>query len=137
MVPFRIRLLFLAVLGLGLIATHSVADNPERRQARYKLAESALHKGARVVASNLVDDLTPKKELLEQINALILRANPTGIAGALKGMGAVSAGLIVGTALKLAGALRVNVMGMGVCAALIVIVFVAVAVLRSRAQQAV
>jgi chromate transporter len=52
------------------------------------------------------------------------------VAGALKGMGAVSAGLIVGTALKLAGALRVNVMGMGVCVALIVTVFVAVAVLR-------
>jgi chromate transporter len=52
------------------------------------------------------------------------------VAGALKGMGAVSAGLIVGTALKLAGALRVNVMGMGVCVLLIVTVFVAVAVLR-------
>ena len=40
------------------------------------------------------------------------------VAGALKGMGAVSAGLIVGTALKLSSALRVNVMGMGVCLAL-------------------
>jgi chromate transporter len=52
------------------------------------------------------------------------------VAGALKGMGAVSAGLIAGTALKLAGALRVNVMGMGVCVVLIVTVFVGVAVLR-------
>jgi chromate transporter len=52
------------------------------------------------------------------------------VAGALKGMGAVSAGLIVGTALKLANALRVNVMGRGVCLALVVTVFVAVALLR-------
>jgi chromate transporter len=57
-------------------------------------------------------------------------ATHPAVAGALKGMGAVSAGLIVGTALKLANALRVNVMGMGVCVALIVTVFIAVAVLR-------
>jgi pimeloyl-ACP methyl ester carboxylesterase len=74
------------LLGLGLIATHSAADTPERRQARQKLAESVQHKGARVVASNLVNSLTPKKELIEQINELILRAHPTGIAGALRGM---------------------------------------------------
>ncbi len=74
------------LLGLGLVATHSAADNPERRQARYKLADSALHKGARVVASNMVDSLTPKKELLEQINTIILRAHPNGISGALRGM---------------------------------------------------
>ena len=57
-------------------------------------------------------------------------ATHPAVAGALKGMGAVSAGLIIGTALKLASALRVNVMGMGVCVTLIVTVFVAVAVLR-------
>jgi pimeloyl-ACP methyl ester carboxylesterase len=74
------------LLGLGLVATHSAADSPERRQARNKLAVSALHKGARVVASDLVNNLTPKKELLEPINELILRAHPTGIAGALRGM---------------------------------------------------
>ncbi len=37
------------------------------------------------------------------------------VAGALKGMGAVAAGLIVGTGLKLAAALRVNPMGLPVC----------------------
>ncbi len=74
------------LLGLGLVATHAAPDSPERRQTRYKLAESVAHKGARVVASNMVNTLTPKKELLEPINELILRAHPTGIAGALKGM---------------------------------------------------
>ncbi len=74
------------LLGLGLVATHAAADSPERRQTRYKLAESVVHKGARVVASNMVSTLTPRKELLEPINELILRAHPEGIAGALKGM---------------------------------------------------
>ena len=57
-------------------------------------------------------------------------ATHPAVAGALKGMGAVSAGLIVGTALKLASALRVNVMGRGVCVTLVLAVFVAVALLR-------
>jgi chromate transporter len=52
------------------------------------------------------------------------------VAGALKGMGAVSAGLIAGTALKLAGALRRNPMGTPICAALFVLAFGFVAILR-------
>jgi len=56
-------------------------------------------------------------------------ATHPAVAGALKGMGAVSAGLIVGTALKLSSALRVNIMGRGVCLALALTVFVAVALL--------
>ncbi len=74
------------LMGLGLVATHAAADNPERRQSRYKLAESALHKGAKVVASKMVNSLTPRKDLLKPINDLILQAHPTGIAGALRGM---------------------------------------------------
>ena len=52
------------------------------------------------------------------------------VAGALKGMGAVAAGLIVGTALKLMSALRANPMGIPACAVLLVSAFVAVAILR-------
>lgn len=52
------------------------------------------------------------------------------VAGALKGMGAVSAGLIAGTALKLIGTLRSNVMGAQACALIAAAVFVAVALLR-------
>lgn len=74
------------LLGLGLVATQASADNPERRQSRYKTAESVNHKGARVVASDMVKTLTPKKELVQSINDMILRTHPTGIVGALKGM---------------------------------------------------
>lgn len=52
------------------------------------------------------------------------------VAGALKGMGAVAAGLIFGTALKLAGALQVNPMGVRVGAGFALLAFVAVALLR-------
>ncbi len=74
------------VCGLGLVATQAAADSAERRQARYKAADAVTHKGARVVASDMVNSLTPKKELLRPIKNLILQAPPVGIVGALKGM---------------------------------------------------
>jgi len=56
-------------------------------------------------------------------------SNPV-VAGALKGMGAVAAGLIVGTALKLMSALRASPMGIPACAVLMASAFVSVAILR-------
>jgi chromate transporter len=50
--------------------------------------------------------------------------------GALRGMGAVAAGLVAGTALKLAAALRVNVLGRWSCAAAALAIFGAVALWR-------
>ena len=50
--------------------------------------------------------------------------------GALKGMGAVSAGLIAAVGLKLISALKTNVMGAGVCIALAALTFVAISFLR-------
>jgi len=52
------------------------------------------------------------------------------VAGALRGMGAVAAGLIVGTGLKLAPALRKNPMGATACALFGAVTFVLVALLR-------
>jgi 3-oxoadipate enol-lactonase len=72
--------------GLGLLATQSAADNAERRQSRYKAAEAVHHKGARVVASSMVNTLTPRQELVQPITDLIMRAHPQGIVGSLKGM---------------------------------------------------
>ena len=53
-----------------------------------------------------------------------------GVAGALRGMSAVAAGLIAATSLKLFGALRKNVLGLRLCAALGALCFVAIALLR-------
>ena len=50
--------------------------------------------------------------------------------GALRGMGAVAAGLITATGLKLATALKKNMMGALVCWSLSAITFVAIALLR-------
>lgn len=50
--------------------------------------------------------------------------------GALRGMGAVAAGLIVATGLKLMGALGHNALGPWACAALATLTFVATALLR-------
>lgn len=52
------------------------------------------------------------------------------VAGALKGMGAVAAGLVIGTALKLAPALRANPMGQPACALLGAATFALIALLR-------
>ena len=56
-------------------------------------------------------------------------SNPM-VAGALKGMGAVSAGLIIGSALKLIPTLQRNPMGLPVCALIAVVTFGLVALLR-------
>jgi chromate transporter len=50
--------------------------------------------------------------------------------GALRGMGAVAAGLITATGIKLIGALNRNAMGLGVCIGLAALTFVAIALLR-------
>ena len=56
-------------------------------------------------------------------------SNPM-VAGALKGMGAVSAGLIIGSALKLIPTLQRNPMGLPVCALIAIVTFGSVALLR-------
>lgn len=57
-------------------------------------------------------------------------ADQPGVAGALRGMGAVAAGLITATGLKLFGALLNNVLGLRLCLALGAMCFVAIAWLR-------
>ncbi|MGH8034286.1 MAG: chromate transporter, partial [Lysobacterales bacterium] len=57
-------------------------------------------------------------------------AGHPGVAGALRGMGAVAAGLIAATGLKLFGALQKNVLGLRICVAFGVVCFAAIALLR-------
>ena len=55
----------------------------------------------------------------------------TGAAqGALRGMGAVAAGLIAATGMKLIGAMRQNVMGLAVCWGFAIVSFIAIGLLR-------
>jgi chromate transporter len=57
-------------------------------------------------------------------------ASHPGVTGALRGLGAVAAGLIVATGLKLATALKKNALGMVTCIVLGLLCFAAVALLR-------
>ena len=57
-------------------------------------------------------------------------AGHPGVAGALRGMGAVAAGLIAATGLKLFGALLKNALGLPLCIAFAVLCFTAIALLR-------
>ncbi|MBX3587275.1 MAG: chromate transporter [Ramlibacter sp.] len=57
-------------------------------------------------------------------------ADSPQVAGALRGMGAVAAGLITATGLKLVSALKSNPMGLPTCIALAVLCFAGVALLR-------
>jgi chromate transporter len=52
------------------------------------------------------------------------------VTGALRGMGAVAAGLVISTGLKLAGALTRNPMGLPVCTAMAIVTLLATAWLR-------
>lgn len=57
-------------------------------------------------------------------------ADHPGVAGALRGMGAVAAGLIAATGLKLSSALLKNVLGLPLCIGFGVVCFAAIALLR-------
>jgi chromate transporter len=52
------------------------------------------------------------------------------MAGALRGMGVVAAGLILSTAAKVWGALKTNAMGLGICVGFVVATVVAIGVMR-------
>ncbi len=73
---------------------------------------------------------------LPMVIVLLLAALYSGVAdtavaqGALRGMGAVAAGLITATGLKLISALGKNAMGLPACMALAALTFVAIALLR-------
>jgi chromate transporter len=58
-------------------------------------------------------------------------ADHPGVQGALRGMGAVTAGLITATGLKLIGSLRKNTMGALACWTLVAMTFTAIALLRT------
>lgn len=57
-------------------------------------------------------------------------AHLPAVAGALRGMGAVAAGLVIATALKLSASLKANPLGRPLCMALVVATFSAVALWR-------
>jgi 3-oxoadipate enol-lactonase len=73
-------------LGLGLVASQTLADPPERKAARYQEAEHVLAHGVEDVANGMSQKLTVQPALQEQLKALILRQPPQALAQALRAM---------------------------------------------------
>ena len=57
-------------------------------------------------------------------------SNHPGVSGAIRGMGAVAAGLIISTGLKLAASLRTHPLGSVLCSVIVVLCFVIIALLH-------
>lgn len=72
--------------GLGLISTQAAADSPEKRQDRLNLADEIGRKGVRHLAEVMSARLTTRPELISPLRTLILKMNPKGAIGDLKGM---------------------------------------------------
>jgi pimeloyl-ACP methyl ester carboxylesterase len=72
--------------GLGLVSTQAGADSPERRQARYQLAEEVGRKGVKVVAESMAPKLTQNPEQVKSLHKLIMQNKAKGIIACLKGM---------------------------------------------------
>jgi chromate transporter len=87
--------------------------------------------GARGAAAALAGMMSLPLLLVLALTALYAQfaSNPI-VAGALRGMGAVAAGLVIGTAFKLAGPLRRSPMGLTACLLLGFASFVMIALLR-------
>ena len=85
-------------------------------------------KGALVAVAGLIT--VPLIIVLLLVLVYTQFADQPGVAGALRGMGAVVAGLVAATGIKLATALKNNVLGQAACGALGIACFVAIGVLR-------
>lgn len=87
--------------------------------------------GWRGALAALAGMMTVPTVLVLALSAVYMHyADVPAVAGALKGMGAVAAGLIIGTAIKLAPVLRGNPMGLAACGVFGVATFAGIALLR-------
>jgi chromate transporter len=89
------------------------------------------HFGARGAVAALTGLLAVPLLIVMSLTLLYARfADLAPVAGALRGMGAVAAGLVIATALKLVGTLRSNRMGRPLCFGIAAVTFLAIAWLR-------
>jgi 3-oxoadipate enol-lactonase len=72
--------------GIGLITTQAAADPPERRAARLSQAADLLAHGTKPLADSMTPRLSADHQYHAEVYRIILRNQPLGLAGALKGM---------------------------------------------------
>ncbi len=73
-------------LGLGLVASQAAADPPERKLGRYQTAERVEASGLGEVAKSMPALLTADATLQANLEQVIQRQNPLGLAAALRAM---------------------------------------------------
>jgi len=74
------------VMGLGLVASQSLDDTPEKKAGRFHEAEQVLAHGIGEVANGMTTKATADPILQARLNELILQQQPEGLAGALRAM---------------------------------------------------
>jgi 3-oxoadipate enol-lactonase len=76
------------LLGLGLISTQALSDNPERQAARHQTAAEVAEKGPSIVADAMAAKLSANPAHEPLLRETILRQPVPGIVNALKAMAA-------------------------------------------------
>ena len=79
------------VEGAALVATHPFADSPEKREERELAAQRVWAEGVQSLADEMLEVLfapetPPDAPYVQQVAAVMARANPQGVAAALRGM---------------------------------------------------
>jgi pimeloyl-ACP methyl ester carboxylesterase len=74
------------VTGLGLIASQTLADSPERKEGRYKSAAEAAEKGIGVIVEAMTTKFTNDPTLQAFARQVMQRQTPQACIGALKAM---------------------------------------------------
>ena len=81
------------VAGAAMVATHPFADSPEKRTQREMTAQKVLSEGVGTLAEEMLGVLfapetPPSADYVRRTAAIMRRANPQGVAAALRGMAA-------------------------------------------------
>lgn len=72
--------------GLGLVATQTLADPPDRKEGRYKTAADVAEKGISGVVETMAQKFSPDAKLQGTSREIMERQEPAGYIGALKAM---------------------------------------------------
>lgn len=74
------------IAGLGLVASQTAADTPERREGRLATASEVLEAGVGSVAETMATRLCADPDIQVALRDLIMAQRPPGLAGALRAM---------------------------------------------------
>jgi 3-oxoadipate enol-lactonase len=74
------------IAGLALVTSQAVADTPERRQARLRLADEVKRKGVKAVVAANLERYSPNPDIRERTRTVMMQSQKKGVIAALKGM---------------------------------------------------